>query len=63
MDLSTTSEYQRLLGQLLEMKAWDEFIVVVLTGSTDPYFPKELRTHVENWGSFYLEPKVRVVVK
>lgn len=62
-DLTSTGEYQRLLGQLLELKRWDEFIVVVLTGETDPYFPKALLREVRDWGDWYFEPKVRVVQK
>src|SRR5262245_29580203 len=40
-NLDTTGEYQRLLGQILELKKREEPIVVILTGSTDPYFLKE----------------------
>jgi hypothetical protein len=62
-DLDSTSEYQRLLGQLLEMKRWEERIVVVFAGNTDPYFLKALKKETEEWGSYPMEQKVVVVQK
>jgi hypothetical protein len=62
-NLTTTGEYQRLLGQLLELKQWDEQVLVVLTGETDPHFPKALAEVTKDWGEYYLEPKVTVVQK
>jgi predicted DNA binding CopG/RHH family protein len=62
-DLNRKGEYQRLLGQILELKARDEWMVVVLTGNTDPYFPKALREHFKDWVHVGLAPMLRVVQK
>lgn len=42
-DLSTTSEYQRLLGQLLQLKDWSGKIIIVLVGKTDPNILDDLK--------------------
>ena len=62
-DLNRKGEYQRLLGQILELKVRDEWIVVVLTGNTDPHFPKALREHFKDWVGVGFTQMLRVVQK
>lgn len=62
-NLQSKNEYHRLVGQLTEIRSWDMRIVVVLTGDTDPHYPKALLDTVKDWDEYFLDPKVRVVVK
>jgi hypothetical protein len=46
-DLSSTGEYKRLTGQLVEYQKWEGDIVIVLLGKTEPNLRKELEAFVE----------------
>lgn len=46
-NLDSTSKYHRLVGQLNEYKDWNEKIIVVLCGRTDPNLLHQLRKHIE----------------
>ena len=55
-NFGTTSESQRLKGQLMEYKSWKMAIIVVLTGDTDMNLLKDLKTFVErelSGGTFF----------
>ncbi len=45
--LTSTSEYQRLVGQLVEYKDWHKDILVVLVGETEPSLLKQLQRVLE----------------
>lgn len=67
-NLSSTSEYQRLLGQLAEYdEGWNGYIFLVLTGETEPNLRKQLGQHLENTGLStgmgFFRPKVTVIDK
>ena len=64
-NLDSTAKYQRLLGQLAELKEWKGTIIVLLCGNTDPNLTKALRQHVKDWTGdyFIVESKVTVVEK
>jgi len=64
-NLSTTSELQRLKGQLMEYKSWDMAIMVVLTGETDMNLLKDLKMFVQRElsGAFLLDDPVEVIQK
>ena len=61
--LDTTAKYQRLMGQLREYQDWDGFIVVVLTGKTDPNLRKELDNYVEKEGATLWEETITIIDK
>jgi len=63
--LRSKANYQRLLGQLAELKQWPGSIIVLLIGDTDPNLSKSLRAYVEDWTDdyFILFPKVIVIEK
>lgn len=46
-DLDSTSEFQRLVGQLTEYQDWNMAVIVVLTGQTDANLGKELRARMK----------------
>ena len=64
-DLDSTAKYQRLLGQLAELKEWKGKIIVLLCGNTDKNLAKALRTHVKDWMGdlFIVDSKVAVIEK
>ncbi len=46
-DLASTSEYQRLIGQLEGYAQWGIRLVLVLAGSTDPDISHRVAEHLE----------------
>lgn len=46
-NFNTTAKYQRLIGQLSEYESWDERIIILLTGKTDPNLRKELERYIQ----------------
>jgi hypothetical protein len=61
-NLTTKAEYQRLIGQLVEYKEWPGSVIVLLAGSVDLNFKKQLEKFAENEVQF-LEPKFTIVQK
>ena len=46
-ELTSTAEYQRLVGQLVGYKEWNKDIIVVLVGNTEPNLLKNLQKVVD----------------
>jgi hypothetical protein len=46
-NLTSTSELQRLKGQLMEYKSWKMAIIIVLTGETDKNLLKDLTRFIQ----------------
>lgn len=64
-NLSTSSKYQRLLGQLAEYKDWDGRIVLLLIGKTDPNLRKQLTSYLKKEGfcdSIWLHEEDKVII-
>lgn len=62
-DLKDTSEFQRLLGQILQFNEWKGYSVVLLVGFTDPNLLDELRKHASKIPGPFINPKVVIVEK
>lgn len=45
--LISRSNYQRLIGQLIEYKEWEGSIIVLLIGETDQNFIKEIKSFLK----------------
>lgn len=45
--LRTTSEYQRLKGQIDDYLDWKKVLIIVLVGQSDPALVKDLKTFIE----------------
>jgi len=63
--LESTSEFQRLVGQLIDYKTWDKQIIIVLVGATEPSLLKQLRSIVkrEFSGLGFFEEDVLILEK
>lgn len=62
--LSSTSEYQRLIGQLIDYKGWGKNIIIVLVGKTEPGLLKDLKKFVSReFGSFLLDSSANIIEK
>lgn len=63
-NLNDTSEFQRLLGQILQFEDWKGYFITVLVGSMDPNLLDELRKRASDMPSpFIIEPKLVIVEK
>jgi hypothetical protein len=62
-DLNETSEFQRLLGQIMQFNDWKGYFVVLLVGSTNPNLLDELRKQTKSIPSPFIDPKVVVAEK
>jgi len=65
-NLKTTAKYQRLLGQIMEYKTWEESIFIVLCGETEPNLRKELTQFLKKeglMGNLLEDEKVTVIDK
>ena len=49
-NLNTTSNYQRLIGQISEYKNWNGDVIIVLFGKTEPNLKKQLIRYLKNEG-------------
>ena len=64
-NFTSTSELQRLKGQLMEYKSWGMALIVVLTGETDRNLLKDLTAFVQKelTSSFLMGDDVLVIQK
>ncbi len=63
-NLTTRAEYQRLIGQLVEYKEWAGSVIVLLTGSIDLNFKKQLDEFAETENKkLFLGTKFTIVQK
>jgi len=62
--LSSKSEYQRLVGQLIDYKEWGKNLIIVLVGETEPGLLKDLKKVVSReFGSFLLDSSANIIEK
>ena len=63
--LTSTSEYQRLVGQLIEYKDWNKNILVVLVGETERSLLKQLQSVIDSeFSSFtFFDTTVEIIQK
>ncbi len=47
-NLNTTSNYQRLIGQISDYKNWNGNVIIILTGKTDPNLKKQLIQYLKD---------------
>lgn len=62
LNLNTTTKYYQLIGQLEEYRGWRCHVLVVLLGTTDPYFRKSLEEYAAK-NSDYLGNEIRIMTK
>ncbi|MGH7596107.1 MAG: hypothetical protein ACREOI_07120 [bacterium] len=63
-NLTARAEYQRLIGQLVEYKEWAGSVIVLLAGSIDLNFKKQLEKSSETENKVqFLETKFTIVQK
>jgi hypothetical protein len=61
-DLSTTAQYQRLIGQITEYKGWKGAVVVLLVGKTDPNLKKEVMSYAKKSSFDLLTNEGKIIV-
>ncbi len=66
-ELASTSECQRLLGQVLDYKDWGQQLLLVFVGGVEPSLLKQIRRHLDEqfshtWSTLF-ESGYRIVQK
>ncbi|MGD0590748.1 MAG: hypothetical protein ABSA44_08120 [Bacteroidota bacterium] len=65
-DLNDTSEFQRLIGQVVQFKDWKGYFLILLTGKTDNNLRDDLQKKIDDLNNSFgasIDPKITIIDK